>query len=430
MRRYVAAAAASAAACLMLGACSTAGSGSGSSSSGTLTVWTNSADQPAITAAYTRFEKLKGIKFNIVSIPASSFENTVATKWSAGDKPDILEYQATSLFWALDPAKNLMDLSSQPFVKESGDLYKVVGSQNGKVYAAITEGPEEFGLFYNKKVLADAGLQPPQTFADIEHICSVLKAKDPSVAPIAESGGSQWPLQVLPLMYMGQYEKTQGYTEQLLTKKTTMASPSGPFAASLTAYKQLQTNGCFNKDATTATYQDNEKAVLAGTAAMTDLNSGVITDFVQDAGSAAKADATVGFATPSATEAVASGAPNPSGTWFVPLTGNSANEKIALEFVNYVTGAGYQTYLNQSKDFPIISGGQQDPGASQLQQAAAAAYKNGFVLAFNSNLPGFGADFPVTMSQLLSGQITPSAAASQSQTQLVQGATAAGTPGF
>src|SRR5438105_4128478 len=125
VRRYGAAVlgvalAVSVAACASSSSTSSPSSGKSGSSSGsnTLTVWTYPNDTPATRAVYDRFEKQFHVKLNLVILPAVNTETAVQTKWNSGARPDILEYQPTSLFWSLNPTKDLVNLSNMPFVKE------------------------------------------------------------------------------------------------------------------------------------------------------------------------------------------------------------------------------------------------------------------------------------------------------------------------
>src|SRR4051794_30848216 len=102
------------------------GPGSGVRADGTatvqakeLTIWTSSADAAYVRDAYKKFGDKFGVKMNLVEIPAEGVENQTQTRWASGDRPDLMEYHATSLFWALNPAANMTDMSNMPYVKRS-----------------------------------------------------------------------------------------------------------------------------------------------------------------------------------------------------------------------------------------------------------------------------------------------------------------------
>src|SRR5262245_32538044 len=99
-------------------ACSTSDSPSEQSDGQTtLTVWVPSLIQGAAKEFPNRFAQAdSSVAVNVVVIP-DPFENNVLTKWSAGERPDILYFHGIGNFLAqLNPAKNLVDLSDRPFV--------------------------------------------------------------------------------------------------------------------------------------------------------------------------------------------------------------------------------------------------------------------------------------------------------------------------
>jgi raffinose/stachyose/melibiose transport system substrate-binding protein len=410
-----------------LTACSS-DSGSGDTVT-SLTMWHNSADSPALLQMYQDFEAESGIAIELVDIPSDSFETTTMTKWSAGDRPDILEYHPTTTsMLPLNPAANMQPLTDMAFVGESGDIYSSMGSLDGTVYAAITGFPSIFGVYYNKQVFADAGLSAPESFADLATLCTALKPT--GVAPIWESGGSAWPTQILPLIYLANANEGNAYGAAVGSNEEALDAPGSPFVKGLQAYADLRDQGCFNADATSATFEDGLKAVYAGTAAMTALHSDTYASLLADAGDdAATLSATVGFVPVAATSAASSWAGGPLGTYFAPKTGNGAREKAALQFIEYATGAGYQSLVDAGPSFPVISSATTPTGFSELQLAYQAAYEGPNAVAFNSNIAGFG-QFVTETTKLLAGQTTPEEAAASMQTAVAQASKAAGIPGW
>ena len=432
------AAAAVLAACSVPGGAGGAGNGVPADGSATvqadkLTVWVNPADPDAIMKVYERYTAETGVKFDIVEMPSDAFESGVQTRWASGERPDVLEYHATSLFWALNPEQNLYDLSGMPFVAREKEILKNAGSFKGKVYGAITDTPSLFGQFYNKKVFSQYGLKVPETYADLAAICQTLKARAPGVTPIFESGGSGWPTQIMGgLMYMGSAQQSENWAQKVLDRQTTFDAPGSPFVEGLKAYKGLQDAGCFNSDVTTAKFESSIAAVSEGKAAIVALPSGLLDMFTQQlGGDPARTAETIGFAYPSAKGAVSAWAPNVAGTWYVPKTGDAKRESTALAFVQWATDKGYQEFVNQSGTFPVLEGAQPPAGGYQgVHQELKAAYDKSTAFAFNSNLTGFNSAFPNYMTGLLSGSETPESVAKKSQTTFEQAAKAAGLPGW
>lgn len=414
-------------AALALSGCSAPGGSGGEATS--LTMWHNSADSPALLQLYKDFEAKTGIAIELVDIPSDAFETTTLTKWATGDRPDLLEYHPTvANLLTLNPAQNMQPLTDMAFVKGSGDLYQSMGALDGTVYAAVTGFPSVFGIYYNKDVLAKNGLQPPKSFADLTSLCTALKPT--GVAPIWESGGSVWPTQILPLLYVADQNEGNAYGTEVGANKVALDKEGGPFLDGLQAYAGLGAAGCFNADATSATFEDGLKAVVAGTAAMTAQHSDTYASLLADAGGDAKKLAdTVGFVPVSSTSPVASWAGGPLGTYYAPKTGDAAKEKAARSFIEFATGEGYQKLVDDGKSFPVIDSATTPEGFSELQLSYQKAYETDSSVAFNSNVAGFGA-LATEMSKLLAGQTTPADAARTVQGAVEQASKAAGLPGW
>ena len=434
--RRTAAAAVALAAAVTVAACS---SGGGSQSSSvnpltatapkgvTLTLWHNTADSPALMDLYKAYEKWSGNKINFVNIPAANYPTVVQTKWATGARPDILEWHGNRTdVLGLNIPQNAVDLSGLPFVKAEGALAKVSGSVNGKTYAATLGFPSVFGVFYNKQVFAKAGLTPPRNYADLAGDCTVLKQKDPGVVPIFEAGGDQWPTQVLSSFdYLGQYNASGAFDSGITGNTAKFTDANGPFLAGLQAYETLKSAGCFNKDATTATWDSSMKALLDGAAAMVGNSSDSISLLDADAnGDTAKADATVGFVGVSATKPVANYSPSPLGTFYVPKTGDTRNEAAAVQFIKYITGPGYASYVKEAGAIPTLAG-IPAPKLQGLMTDVQQAYDNGATLSVNSDIPGF-TSYGALAQGLLAGQDTPSQVASKMQAYYLEASAASG----
>ncbi|KHL04120.1 ABC transporter substrate-binding protein [Sinomonas humi] len=425
----------SAAGMLMLGvaACSNPvanGSGQPDASAtpaSSITIWHNTADSPALLDLYKNFTQATGIKVNLVDIPSSSFETTTQTKWSTGDKPDVLEYHPTAAAILQFNPSNFVDLSSQAFVGKSGDLYKNVGSYQGKVYAAVTEFPSIFGLYYNKADLQKAGVSAPTNWNQLLDVCKALNSK--GITPIYESGSSQWPTQILPAAYAADSNKDNAYGNDLLDNKAKVNDPNGAAVKGLEAYKQLQDAGCFNKDFATGTYEKATDAVYTGTAAMTALHSDALTQFTQSAGSVQKASDALGFTGISANSATAWYGPSPLGSYYVPKTGDSSREAAALKFIQYATGDGYAKLIQEGQTFPVIQGYDDPSGLTSLQKDFKAAYDNGATAGYANNLPGWN-NFPAEISKLLNNQESAIQVADNMEASVQQAAKAANLPGW
>ncbi|WP_432970241.1 ABC transporter substrate-binding protein [Dactylosporangium sp. CA-233914] len=422
------AAAVSAATLLAVAGCSSS-SDSGSDKTDSITIWHSSADQPAITNLYQGFTKATGVKVNLVPFPADGFETAVQTKWATGDRPDILEYHPTTSAAAqLNAKQNMQDLSKMSFVGKSGNLYKMAGSFNGTVYAAITGLPSIFGVFYNKSAFEKAGVAVPQNFDQLLTACGALKAK--GVTPWYESGQSLWPTQILPSLYIADQNTGGAYSEKLRTNAQPITDPNGPLVQSLKAYEKVR-DACFQKDYATGTFEKGIAEVYGGQSAMIGLHSDTYNLWADAAGGdETKLSNAVGFTGISSTSSKTWFGPGPLGSYYAPKTGKEGREKAARDFIDYATGAGYQQLLDDNKAFPTIDGYKVPAGISPLKQQFKDAYDNGSTIGFATDVIGFSDAFQPQMGKLLNKQATPEDVAKNVQTAVQRASKAAGVAGW
>ena len=426
--KSVIAAAAAAGLAASLVACSTSDCGGEGDVASSITIWHNSATKPAVLNLFENFTAETGIEIELVAIPADAFQSTITTKWGTGDRPDILEYHPDfQPMLALNPAETMQDLSDMDFVAKSGNLYQTSGSYDGKVYAAITGFPSIFAIFYNKAVLAEAGVEPPEDFADLFAVCDALAGT--GIATLYESGASLWPTQLLASQFIVDQDINSEYGNKIATNQAKLTDPDGPFLQALHAYTDLRDQGCFNKDYSTGTFENALASVVEGTSAMTALHSDVYAQLLAAAGDdEQKLSDEIGFITVSSESPTGMYIPGPLGTFFAPKTGDPAKEAAARMFIEYATGAGYEQFLKDSNGVPMIEGFPQPTGRTELQESFEAAF-DGAQTALLSRVPGFGS-FSVEMGKLLNGQQTPEETAANMQIAVEQASKAAGQPGW
>lgn len=395
----------------------------------TLTVWHNTQDTQGVLALYKAYEKASGNRIAFVDIPADGFETATLTRWASGDRPDVLEYHpGLADLEHFNPSQNLINLSNEAFVKQSS-IYDIGGrGADGKVYAAITTFPETWGVYYNKKLLADHGLQPATTFAQLKQQCGVLSKA--GVVTMHEAGSSGWPVAVEPMLYASTIAKPD-YVADVMARKVKLNDPDSPMLAGYKDWTERKAAGCFNADMTTATFEAGAKAVYEGKAAYQMIHSNIAAVYLDEAGGdKAKLDEKVGFVAVGANEQRTTVDAGPIGSYLLPKTGDTAKEAAALDFVRFVTGAGYAGYIEASGTFPIVNG-VADPKASALLKEIKAAYDKGpRVVLMNQNVAGGFANLMQVSSELMVGQLTPQQAADQIQQNVVEAAQAQGLSGW
>ncbi|MEV7520741.1 extracellular solute-binding protein [Streptomyces sp. NPDC091371] len=209
MRRGIAATALVATLALAATACGgdTKGDGgetkSGGELSGTVTWWDTSNDAEKasfqkIAEAFTAKHPKVTVKY--VNVPYGDAQNKVKNAFSSGsDAPDVIR---ADVGWVADFASlgYLDEVPAETAKKVDAEFLKQAaasGKFEGKTYA-VPQVIDTLGLFYNKKMLADAGVQPPTTLEELKTAAAAIKGKTGKAGLYLRGDDSYW---FLPLIY-------------------------------------------------------------------------------------------------------------------------------------------------------------------------------------------------------------------------------------
>ncbi len=390
----------------------------------TLTVWESNSLTPGYKALFTAFEKATGAKLNQVVFP-DPFESNLLTKWATGARPDLMIFQsAVDYLQQLNPAKNLFNLTGQPYVsKELFHQNQYASVTDGKDYGLSLETPSVFGLWYNKKVLSEDGLRAPTTFTQLVSACQTIKKDNPGVSTLYDAGGDQWPTQVLPFMLWTDAMKA-GLQDKLNTNRAQWTAPA--IVASLTGYQMLIKDGCFNSTLKTGTYAQQESDFETGKTAMIAQGTWVSPDLVQAMG-VTKMNAQVGW------QALSTSTPTAAySTTFslqVPKTGDATAESAALSFLDFASGPAYQRFVDVNDQAPALAG---FSTPANLPSALRASYQalSGTGSSYPQLFVASYGPFTTYMSELIDGSATPEQVATDLQQQWMKSARAIGLTGF
>jgi len=179
------------AAATTLTACSSGGGGGGSEGDvkgATLTYWASNQgtslqnDKDVLTPELKKFQDQTGVKVNLEVIGWNDLYNRILTATTSGKGPDVLNIgntwaaslQATGAFMPFDD-KAFNDIGGKNrFLETSLSASGVPG----KDPASVPLYGLAYGLYYNKKMFADAGVQPPTNWAEL--ITAAKKLTNPA----------------------------------------------------------------------------------------------------------------------------------------------------------------------------------------------------------------------------------------------------------
>lgn len=394
----------------------------------TLSVWIPPVFTDAQKQQLADFTTATGIKLETEVFPVP-FEQNLLTKWAAGDRPDLLSFHAIGNWIVqLNPPENLQDLSNEAFVERTipGILDKSSMYQ-GKIYAAILNYPFLNGVFYNKQVFADNGFATPNSYEELLALCDTIKEQAPDVAPIYVGGGDVWPLQVLPFMLWNDDLVAGDVIAKLNRNEVRFTDPV--FVDAIAKQQELLDRGCYNDDILTATFEGEQKALMEDSAAMVFQGSWIVGSLL-DAYGLEMLDEKVSFFGLSENSNVVSWQTVGAGAFYAPLTGNAEKEAAALAFIDWATGPGYQKFLTESKQFPILEGYETPPDVPKVLQEANAAFLEAGIPQFQQTLLAQYGAFEQFLSEMVTGTKTPAQVGEALDAEFQRSAKDLGLPGF
>ena len=429
--------------CLMIGTTTTASAqpnvvpSSAQPAGQSLTMWAPIGEfsTPGFDDLINRFDKLTGNKIDVVTIPLP-FESSILAKFATGVRPDILIFDAIgNWIFALNPTRSLLPLDGMAFINKTiPQLIKEGDEFDGRVWAATLAFPMIDGMYYNIGDFAKAGIPAPNNYAGVLNVCTVLKSKDPGVAPIyvAAGGNDDWTDQIFPFMMWNDALKSNpSIIPNIDRDKGSFASKT--FVSGFAELRALENKGCLNSDLLSGTYVDQVQAIETGQAAMIFQLSQVAPALVTDYGVAA-VNKNVGFTCVSQLTDVCSWQLTASAeNIFVPNTGNTAKEKVAKQFIRYATTAGYPTFVAESQTYPALQGYTKyvDTKAIPLPQQEA------YAMFFKDSIPGYAQGLLANYGPLqdniqamLDGKLTAQQVGTKMEQDFVTSAQEAGLPGF
>ncbi|MEO7016421.1 MAG: extracellular solute-binding protein [Leifsonia sp.] len=420
---------------MLITGCSDPGSGKSASQSSwpdqkaslkgtTLTIWGASGLNTELGEPVKAFEKATGADITLVPF-SGIYENGVQTKVATGDKPDLALWQPTqSQLTALNAKQNLLPIDNAPWLSKVKSQVRDVAGFLGKTrYAEVFSEPAVDGVYYNKKVFADAGISsPPKGWSEMVADAKLIKAK--GIDPVFDIGGDQWGTQYIVQAQLAEAAKG-GLWDRVNANKEKFTDPT--IKGAIQNYKDLIDAGLLNSNLSTATFDQQVSAILGGTAGMTFMVNGFYQSMLQKAG-AAKLDSTVGFFPLSAKGNIATYLPDESNGLVAFNTGNAKKEKAAKQFMEFLMGDGYAGFIKDNKTVSILNGVPSPDGVPAIATKVSDSFANS--VGGMQALAVANPDLYLYLANMDAGSTTVDGVAQSTQTQFAQLAKASGIKGF
>ncbi|MFM9442522.1 extracellular solute-binding protein [Streptomyces acidiscabies] len=179
-----------------LAACGSSGPSEGGGTTATYWHLSGQPQEGVRTGAVERFNEAnpKG-KIKVTTFENDAFKTRIKTAIGAGKAPTIIWGWGGGTLRTYVKAGQVDDLT--PWFEENPEIKNRLfpasfgaATVDGKIYAMPFESVEPIVLFYNKKVFADVGVQPPKSWDDIMALVPRFNAK--GIAPFSLGGQSRW----------------------------------------------------------------------------------------------------------------------------------------------------------------------------------------------------------------------------------------------
>ena len=192
-------------------------------------------------------------------------DNIIKTRLATGEMSDIFLYNSGSLFKALNPAKQLLDLSDLPAQSAVKSVFKTVVTDQGKVYGVPFGTAMGGGIFYNRTVYKQLGLSVPRTWA--EFMANNAKIKAAGKVAVAQTYRDTWTSQ---LFVLADYYNVQAVVPNFAENYTINKEKYATTPAAIKGFEHLKDvhdAGYMNEDFGAAGYDDGVRMVATGEAA-------------------------------------------------------------------------------------------------------------------------------------------------------------------
>jgi raffinose/stachyose/melibiose transport system substrate-binding protein len=253
---------------------------------GELRVLADAAKRAALESAVAKFGAAHGglrIRLNVASV--DQLMATVRMQLTSGTAPDVVPVWPGSgvplSVHQIAPAGYLVDLSAQPFARNTPAFARDVITVDGKLYWFANQ-PSVIGAITNKRVWERLGLARPTTWSQFLDACQ--KAKDAGIIPIALGNGTQWITQLITYALVATlvYADNPAFPEEMRAGRASFVG-SG-WAEAMNKYLELNRRGFFNPNPSGTSFEESQRLLASGRAAMAVHTAGTMAGLVTAAG--------------------------------------------------------------------------------------------------------------------------------------------------
>jgi raffinose/stachyose/melibiose transport system substrate-binding protein len=211
------------------------------------------------------FEKESGITVETSTLPFDTMRTVLQTQLRSGEGPDVFNWGSGPGFGgALAEAGQIYDLTDA-YAENNWEVYDFAKEQvtiDGKIYGIPGE-LETIGVYYNKDVFADLGLEEPQSIDDLVAAAEEIKAA--GMIPMSVGDKEGWEGGHLLSMALSSDVGSDGM-EALINGEESWESPE--VVSALEFWANANDAGFLPESPTSVDYDNSAALFYSGDAAM------------------------------------------------------------------------------------------------------------------------------------------------------------------
>jgi len=195
---------------------------------------------------------------------SSAYFDKLKAQFASDSAPDVVFYQGN------DFAKNdlLMDLTNEPIASRIKDASKKTAAvmNDGKLRGVPLLAAISGGVWYNKDLFAQLGIQPPKTVQEFMDINEKIKAAGKT--PIVLGFKDQWTISVVTNDWIQSYGMAvnPNFGKEIYDGTRKLDDPA--IVSVMENVQLMKEKGYFNKDALSIDWPQSSQAFSSGEAAM------------------------------------------------------------------------------------------------------------------------------------------------------------------
>ena len=236
-----------------------------------LSIWARDMDNTKLIMDLTEEYKKLNPDFNLkLEVVANdNLRQKVQVLVAGGSLPDAFIYESGTPIIELIDAGLLLDMEKTftglgiMDVIDPGAVSLLKKLAGNKGLYDLPLGMNVEGIWYNKKIFKDLGLQPPKTWSELMKVCDTLLAN--GIQPFTAGGKDKWPITRLVNMYV---MRKMGVDAVGKASKGEISFTDPAFIEAGTVIQDMVKKGYFGKGIVTVDYAGARATLFSGKAAM------------------------------------------------------------------------------------------------------------------------------------------------------------------